>query len=272
MYHNTAVRGYTGEVYGIDRWCGRYGGDMTAVICDGYIEISRSTYAAHLRQYSDMSLAGETVTVSVLCSRINAFFESTANGVDYTSVKNMVLLGSDELSLLTFTLTVPNDSTGFCIALTTAETNQIGKIAAVKLELGSTQTLAHQDENGNWVLNEIPDYTTELLKCKRYYRRCGIGLYMTTQATNTFIINFPFDVPMRTAPVANFIRTNFKLYSAMAANSSITVTDPNIIVSQLCEKGVNAIGFQATLSAAFEDKMLYRFNSDYDIIELSADL
>lgn len=40
-------------------------------------------------------------------------------------------------------------------------------IVAAKLELGDTQTIARQ-ENGAWVLNEIPDYATELLKCQRY--------------------------------------------------------------------------------------------------------
>ena len=39
-----------------------------------------------------------------------------------------------------------------------------------KLELGSQQTLAHQDENGNWVLNEIPDYGEQLARCQRYYQ------------------------------------------------------------------------------------------------------
>lgn len=38
---------------------------------------------------------------------------------------------------------------------------------AAKLELGDTQTLAHK-EGDVWVLNEVPDYTTELLKCQRY--------------------------------------------------------------------------------------------------------
>ncbi len=42
-------------------------------------------------------------------------------------------------------------------------------IVAVKLELGETQTLAHL-ENGVWVLNEIPNYTTQLLRCQRFYR------------------------------------------------------------------------------------------------------
>ena len=40
---------------------------------------------------------------------------------------------------------------------------------AAKLELGAQQTLAHQDINGNWVLNDPPpNKALELLKCQRY--------------------------------------------------------------------------------------------------------
>lgn len=42
---------------------------------------------------------------------------------------------------------------------------------AAKLELGSQQTLAHQDANGNWVLNEIPDYGEQLARCQRFYEK-----------------------------------------------------------------------------------------------------
>ena len=38
------------------------------------------------------------------------------------------------------------------------------EIAAIKLELGTEQTLAHQ-ENGVWVLNDVPDYEYELYRC-----------------------------------------------------------------------------------------------------------
>ena len=41
---------------------------------------------------------------------------------------------------------------------------------ACKLELGSQQTLAHQDADGNWVLNEIPDYGEQLARCQRYFQ------------------------------------------------------------------------------------------------------
>ena len=38
------------------------------------------------------------------------------------------------------------------------------------LELGEQQTLAHQNDDGAWVLNELPDYGGELLRCQRYYQ------------------------------------------------------------------------------------------------------
>lgn len=43
-------------------------------------------------------------------------------------------------------------------------------IQAIKLELGSTQTLAHQ-ENNVWTLNELPNFGIELANCQRYYLR-----------------------------------------------------------------------------------------------------
>ena len=42
-------------------------------------------------------------------------------------------------------------------------------ILAAKLELGDTQTLAHQDSSGNWILNEIPDFGEQLRRCQRYH-------------------------------------------------------------------------------------------------------
>ena len=40
---------------------------------------------------------------------------------------------------------------------------------AAKLELGSKQTIAHQDADGNWVLNAIPNYGEQLRRCQRYF-------------------------------------------------------------------------------------------------------
>ena len=54
-------------------------------------------------------------------------------------------------------------------------------LKAIKLEIGDTQTLAHQDADGNWVLNEIPNYADQMAICKQYDPITGeyIGLIMS---------------------------------------------------------------------------------------------
>ncbi len=81
------------------------------------------------------------------------------------------------------------------------------KLVAVKLEMGPQQTLAHQ-EDGVWVLNEIPDYGEELTKCMRYlqvlaapYDTSGNGVAIG-YADNTvdLWVPIPLAVPMRISP------------------------------------------------------------------------
>lgn len=81
------------------------------------------------------------------------------------------------------------------------------KVKAVKLELGEGQTLAHQDADGNWVLNKIPDYSEELAKCQRYFVRIKnqnastgvIGTGVATSDTGTVCV-LPLPTAMRAAP------------------------------------------------------------------------
>lgn len=88
-----------------------------------------------------------------------------------------------------------------------------GTIVAAKLELGSVQTLAHQDADGNWVLNDPPpNYALELAKCYRYLQpidgmRAGVDDGMNemigyTPDFKTMYVthSFPYIVPMRAAP------------------------------------------------------------------------
>ena len=58
---------------------------------------------------------------------------------------------------------------------------------AAKLELGPTQTLAHQDAAGNWVLNEVPKGGDELRECQRFYYQVHYQQYET--------IGFAYDGP-----------------------------------------------------------------------------
>lgn len=71
---------------------------------------------------------------------------------------------------------------------------------AAKLELGSTQTLAHK-EGDKWVLNEIPDFGEQLRRCQRYALKIEGGkAYGWTYNTNTVNVFIPTPVTMRAVP------------------------------------------------------------------------
>lgn len=83
---------------------------------------------------------------------------------------------------------------------------------AVKLELGSTQTLAHQDANGNWVLNDPPpDKALELAKCQRYYQVFDTEALRPTRAED-------FRPPMRVTPALGTISIGGTTYYTADAN------------------------------------------------------
>ena len=70
------------------------------------------------------------------------------------------------------------------------------KIQAVKLELGTFQTLAHK-EGSKWVLNEIPDYATELAKCQRYfYKTQGAFEYRGIAINQWYMNNGTIELPV----------------------------------------------------------------------------
>lgn len=111
-------------------------------------------------------------------------------------------------------------------------TTQGKTIRAVKLELGSVQTLAHQDANGAWVLNEIPDYGEQLLKCQRYLRPAGTQ-FITSQASGNIygsvvMIN---SYPMRAVPSivnANYVGSEVREVTGGVAGTITNVFTPGI--------------------------------------------
>lgn len=81
-------------------------------------------------------------------------------------------------------------------------------LQAAKLELGSAQTLAHQDASGSWVLNDPPPSpAVELSKCQRYQlllppaEIIGIGKIEAGGIVHGII---PVPTTMRANPIAAF--------------------------------------------------------------------
>lgn len=130
--------------------------------------------------------------------------------IDNPSVVYWSISGTDNFVP---TLEIRDKSIGIIFAGT-------GTIIAVKLELGSTQTLAHK-EGGTWVLNEVPDYATELVRCQRYYNTSYQNAAPGTPGsyTNELVLhaistnwfgNTEIRLPctMRTTPVVTFYNPN----------------------------------------------------------------
>ena len=215
------VPGYTGIGYTIDRWelaVWNANSITMSVGADGVrlIGTSNSANSAQLRESTQLLsfAAGAVVTASILVTALGA------NGAyprlllyksDGTSIGSCII---ESVGLHTLTVAIPAD-VGNSVILAWGQDASLGgsgntdmTVKAAKLELGSVQTLAHQDANGAWVLNEIPDYGEQLRRCQRYFVRIGdsaagytgtIGVSNCANATgsNTFI---PTPVTLRATP------------------------------------------------------------------------
>ena len=101
---------------------------------------------------------------------------------------------------------------------------------AAKLELGTQQTLAHQDTDGNWVLNEIPDYGEQLRRCQRYYLQFNAYTKFIAQYIDGNKVVFVLPVSMRTAPGMS---GGWKIYTGFTEQTGFTLNTyqtGNIIV------------------------------------------
>lgn len=120
-------------------------------------------------------------------------------------------------------------------------------VAAAKLELGSTQTLAHQDEDGNWQLFETPDYGEELAKCQRYYLpvdNCGRFAGCFGGTANDLQVFVPTPVTMRKNPsVQGITSLSARVYSGAANSASLSVSQ-----TLITEGGV-LINFSVTFAS-----------------------
>lgn len=226
------------SAYTIDRWWAIFAG--VTVSSDGIVlQSNNTTYGAHIRQALEepIRFAGRTVTASVLVKNISGTAKmgiTKSTGINSGQVNIKVINLSNGLN--TFTVTLPNDigSTTYPCLLFRLETgnknnSQSVEIIAAKLELGSVQTLAHQ-ENGIWVLNDAPpNKQQELAKCQRYFIPVdGIGRYPATISgtSNVVQIFVPTPVSMRARPgISGSFGFSFRVNSGAYHINSFSVTE-----------------------------------------------
>lgn len=230
---------YTGNGYTVDRWKIDIDTGSGVSINNG---LTIKNAGSYIGQYFDRlfdSLDGIPITGSIILSSghlltgtliyksiINQpqiFFSDSAGGV------------SMYVNALSNTLTQ--------VELATLKDNV--SILAAKLELGSTQTLAHL-ENGNWVLNEIPVYSDQLARCQRYmlqlvntidnYEILGGGAAMNTTQVFAFVST---PVSLFKKPFVLNRTGRFVLVRNTAASDGIPIT--GIGVDHVSSNGVSLV-------------------------------
>ena len=208
---------YTGNGYTIDRWR-RDGSNVITTLNEGYVSLVG--YGGNLGQILEGDifkyLRGKEVTLSILARGNVAIIAEDSTG-SYSSA----YLQSETFTVVSKTMTVRSDANIFHYYVQPQDGDPSDVIAA-KLELGSQQTLAHQ-ENGVWVLNEIPDYGEQLRRCQRYFF-APVNLNGLVSGGKC-VINYP--VIMRTTPVSS-IKPDIAI-GVRKADGSITYRNADIL-------------------------------------------
>lgn len=186
--------------YSIDRWNVESDSELVITFVDGGIHVKNTSNSRCQFQQiipSELNLAGRMITVSALVGdvigSVNYMLSQTSDPYASSAVCTITTSGlfSASGSVLT-----GQQKISFVL-----EPGAEITILAAKLELGPTQTLAHQ-ENGQWVLNEIPDYGEQLRRCQRYFYRTENAPLATGYAfsTTSALVDYVLPVQMRANP------------------------------------------------------------------------
>lgn len=141
---------------------------------------------------------GATVTLSALVKA-----EADASVVlAINDLYNILSVQANVWELITFTVNAPSVEQTYSVSIQRNSGGIAFTVKAVKLELGSNQTLAHR-EGDKWVINEVPEYGEQLRRCK-WYSNVLPGIYWLPQnadGTNRLTVPIP---DMRTIPAVTY--------------------------------------------------------------------
>lgn len=153
-------REYTTAGYTIDRW--RILDAVLQLTEDG-IHIAPTAYNNTFTQKIENwnELVGKTVTLSFLCKNVTGTWTVASYNTPLSTFT------TDGLVVITFTIPEGTPDINHFIGLAANAGAGIDLVAA-KLELGGHQTLARQNEDGEWELIDPPDYDLQYALCSQY--------------------------------------------------------------------------------------------------------
>lgn len=190
----------------VDRWnwWGQYAADATLKLSNDGLQLIGTAGVAGLYQgisqkiEKDRLPVGATVTLSALVkAEADANILLSIGAQSYQGVP----VPANTWTLIAAVFNVPSVEQTHSISIQRNTAGATFTVKAVKLELGSQQTLAHQ-ENGVWVLNEIPKFGDQLAECQRYLIPINNWTRVRTSYYSGTALFFTVPIPstMRTTP------------------------------------------------------------------------
>ena len=153
---------YAGTGYCIDRWKATVTGTVVALAGNGLRLTAPANKNAYLLQYFERPLSPGEYTLSALVPEVNGTGYIQIIYVDGTYGPATRI---SESGLFVVTAVATKEISRAVLQISAGRSIVF---EAVKLELGPVQTLAHQDGDGNWVLNDPPDYDLQYALCSLY--------------------------------------------------------------------------------------------------------
>lgn len=192
---------YSGDKYTVDRW--HLTSDGVLTVADEGIRLTSGAIFEPLEYELSSFLKGKTVTYSFFFADNTLVTKSAVIPSTWGNWDSLIEIGDIQLIGL--------ESGKRIWARYSSTTTAV----AAKLELGSTQTLAHQDSSGNWVLNEIPDFGEQLRRCQRYFlklEKSTIGVGSGIENIGGSIV-YPiyFPTTMRTEPAVTVSNSDIEV-------------------------------------------------------------
>ena len=239
----------TNATYFIDRWLTTYGttaGTYSVGSSGITLTPASSTTATMLQKLANANaIDGKTVTASVMLSN-GTIYSGTITRANGTT---QVYYNENGVRIRQVT------DNAFHIDVSAAKT-----IRAVKLELGTTSTLAQ---------DAPPDYGEELRKCMWYFRRIKSSMSYEPVGygfqTSSVLCNIKIAGPMRVAPTPTFSGT-----LRLVGNTSASIDVTSLASGQTDTEGVVVKASTAGSLSANHAYVMYLTTNSY--IDLSADL
>lgn len=234
-----------------DQWYINNAGMSVTINSDGLlIKHDNTTNSEELHQKLPITIlkSGQTYCFSALTKEAGIISVTfTYNGQEEFGIGSQITANG---YIAAFRMTSGAFSAGhFSVRLITNIANASVTLIAAKLELGFRSTLAHL-ENGQWVLNDLPNFQQELAKCQRHQVLLGsltgntnICLVLSDSTTKAYgFLNTP--VPLRINPTI-LQSSNLSLLSSTLQEIPVTKIQALVIGNSGLYFDVTASGLTA---------------------------